>query len=419
MASTRERTTADGRRFYEIRVSRGRGSSYVTTRWYVPDGWSKKAIERELAKVSADFERRCKSGEFTSLKERKAAEARAAAERAAEETRILTLKQYCEKILMPGKMAGVIGKKAIAESTRAFYMNALKKHVYPALGDHRLTDITRADLEALLLEKQNAGYSASTINSIYVPLCQLFAEAEDTGMIPDDPMRKVKKPRRPKSEVRADNDLPTFTVEEMQYILSCLEHEPLKWRALVMLLVDTGCRRGEVCGLRWKAIDFKAGTITLDTNLLYTPEKSGGKGVYTDAPKTPKSIRTIDVSPEVMNLLKQLRLEQAASALSTYVFTQRGSTDPMHPSSPTRYFKQFARRYGIEDFHPHKLRHTFASIAITNGADIASVSEKLGHANKAITLKMYTHADQESIRRAGNIFRDALKKKSSDEVKQA
>ena len=51
-------------------------------------------------------------------------------------------------------------------------------------------------------------------------------------------------------------------------------------------------------------------------------------------------------------------------------------------------------------FRFHELRHTFASIAITNGADVASVSEKLGHSDKAVTLRMYTHADQESIRRA-------------------
>ena len=419
MASIRKRIRKDGSVVYDIRCHIKRGAPELKMAWEAPSNWSLKRIEREVAKVATEFERKCKAGEFLSLKERKAAQEREAAERAEEANRILTLKQYCERVLMPGKLAGVIGKKAIAESTRAFYVNALEKHVYPALGDRKLTDITRADLEALLLQKQNDGYSMSTINSIYVPLCQLFAAAEDSGMIPDDPMRKVKKPKRPKSEVRADGDLPTFTVEELQHILDSLGHEPLKWQALVLLLMDTGCRRGEACALRWKSIDFKAGTVTLDTNLLYTSKKSGGKGVYTDSPKTSNSIRTIDVSPEVLDLLQKLRMKQASSAISPYVFTKRGSTEPMHPTSPTRYFKQFSERYGIQDFHPHKLRHTFASIAITHGADIASVSEKLGHANKGITLKMYTHADRESIRRAGNIFRDALKKKTAEEPQQA
>ena len=81
----------------------------------------------------------------------------------------------------------------------------------------------------------------------------------------------------------------------------------------------------------------------------------------------------------------------------------------MHPQSPTHYLKMFAKRYKIEGLHPHKLRHSFASVAITNGADIASVSEKLGHTDKAVTLRMYTHADQESIKRASQIFRDAVK----------
>lgn len=78
-------------------------------------------------------------------------------------------------------------------------------------------------------------------------------------------------------------------------------------------------------------------------------------------------------------------------------------------NTPTRFFKRFGERYGIKDFHPHKLRHSFASVAITNGADIASVSEKLGHSDKAVTLNMYTHADAESQKRASEIFRQAIK----------
>ena len=71
--------------------------------------------------------------------------------------------------------------------------------------------------------------------------------------------------------------------------------------------------------------------------------------------------------------------------------------------------RDFAKRYNVPGLHPHKLRHSFASVAITNGADVASVSEKLGHADKSTTLRMYTHADAESVKRAGDIFRNALK----------
>lgn len=166
-------------------------------------------------------------------------------------------------------------------------------------------------------------------------------------------------------------------------------------------------RRGEACGLQWKDIDFQKGQITIANNLLYTKEK----GVYMTTPKSGKA-RTIDIAPEVVSLLRDLRWEQAQSAISPFVFTQDGSTEPMFPQSPTRYLKKFGKRCGISDLHPHKLRHSLASVSITNGADIASVSEKLGHANKGITLKMYTHADQESMKRAGDIFRQALEKKA-------
>lgn len=116
------------------------------------------------------------------------------------------------------------------------------------------------------------------------------------------------------------------------------------------------------------------------------------------------------VGADTLALLRQLRREQAGKAISPYVFTQEVSTEPMHPQSPTRYLHNFSRRYGIPDLHPHKLRHTFASLAITNGADVASVSEALGHSDKAVTLRMYTHADQESIARAAAIVRDSIKK---------
>ena len=409
MPSTTLKTAKSGERFYEIRCHVSRSKGTFTRRWYVPGGWSEKAIQRELAKVSAEFERQCKDGEVLTRAEQKAQEAEAKRLADMEAAKIITVRQYAEKVFMPAKLAGTIGKKAISENSRAYYQNALDKHILPIIGNRPMQDITRADLEALLLGVYNSGKSASTISAVYITLLQLFNSAEDNETVSVSPMLRVKKPKHNKT-TNAEKTPATYTADEVRTIIGCIAKEPLQWRTYMMLLIDTGCRRGEACGLRWRSIDFRAGTITIENNLLYT----GEKGVFDDTPKTNASVRTIDLSAEVLDLLKQLRMEQASKAISQYVFTQKGSSEPMHPTSPTRYFKKFGKKYGIADFHPHKLRHTFASIAITNNADIASVSEKLGHANKAITLRMYTHADAESIKRAGDIFRDALKKANNE-----
>jgi integrase len=215
---------------------------------------------------------------------------------------------------------------------------------------------------------------------------------------------KVKRPAARKDEKPKEESDKAYTVEELRYILSCVKQEPLKWTTYINLVADTGLRRGEACGLQWQDIDFRRGTVTVRRNLQYTPSA----GVYATSPKNGKA-RIVDVGPEVVALLQHLRADQTGTAISKWVFSQDCSPEPMSPQTPTRYFKKFGERYGVKDFHPHKLRHTSASIAITNGADVVSVSERLGHSDTAVTLRMYAHANEESIRRAGQVVRDALK----------
>ncbi len=393
MASTRKLHTKDGQPFYEISVSRGRGKPRITTRWYPPNGWSQRVIDRELGKVAAEFERKCKAGEVLTQREEKAQAQQAALEAA----KIKTLKQYGESVFMPALAI------RCAENTRASYQGNLDNWIYPAIGDFKLPDITAAQISALLLSMQAQGKSHGTVTKVYTILQGIFKMAYMADMIDRNPMDKVQRPKPRKDEIKTV-EAEAYTAEEIRYIWNCLAQEPLKWRAMIRLLIDTGIRRGECCGLQWKDVDFTKNTVTICGNLCYTPDK----GVYLDTPKNGRS-RTIDVDPQVMALLRQLRTEQCKKAFSQYVFAQEGSPEPIHPQSPARYLQGFAKRYGIKGLHPHKLRHSFASIAITNGADIASVSEKLGHTDKAVTLRMYTHADQESIKRASQIFRNAIK----------
>lgn len=298
---------------------------------------------------------------------------------------------------MPAKVV------TISENTRSNFQGYLDRSIYPALGDLKMPDITPANISALLLSIQADGKAHATVIKCYTILHSLFKMAYMADAIPRNPMDKVERPKPRKDETQTTVE--ACTIDELRHILQCLDQEPLKWQALIRLLMDTGIRCGECCGLKWKDVDFQANTITVTGNLCYTPQK----GIYLDTPKNSKP-RVVDVDPVVITLLKSLRNEQADRAISAYVFTQDDSPEPMHPQSPTRYLKKFSERYGIPGLHPHKLRHSFASVAITNGADIASVSEKLGHSDKAVTLRMYTHADQDSMKRASQIFRDAIEK---------
>ena len=394
MPSTRKMTTKSGKVFYEISVSRGRGKSRLTRRWYAPEGWSKKAIERELAAVSAEFERQCDAGEVISRAEQR----EKASQEAMEAAKILTLLQYGERVFMPAKTV------TLSENARENYQSNLDKKIYPALGDLKMPEITPAQISALLLDFQAQGKAHATVMKLYTILHSLFKMAYLGDMIERNPMDKVECPKPRKDEVKM-SEPSAYTAEEVRKLLNVLETEPLKWRALVRLLIDTGIRRGECCALKWQNVDLKTGEIRIAGNLCYTT----AKGVYLDTPKSGRE-RIVYVGADTIALLRKLRAEQASKAVSAYVFTRESDPEPMHPQSPTRYLRNLSARCGLPDLHPHKLRHTFASIAITNGADVASVSEALGHSDKAVTLRMYTHANAESVKRAAEITREAIKK---------
>lgn len=393
MASIKRTADAQGNVVYKVQASGGRGRR-VKRSWHPEPGWSAKTIERELNKFAAQLENELASGVVNTKKEDEEAARLAALEAA----KLKTLRQYATGVYMPTKAA------TFSENSRSSYQRNLDVHILPVLGDFLMVDITPAMISKLLLDFQKNGHAHASAVKLYNILNGIFQMAFLDDTVKANPMLKVKRPSPRKEEKAQDESDKAYTVQQLAYILQCLENESLKWQTYVSLVADSGIRRGEACALEWSDIDWAKGTITIRRNAQYTP----AAGVYVTSPKNGKS-RTVDVGPDVLKLLQQLRLEQAGKAISRYVFTQDNSPDIMHPQSPTRYFKKFGQRYGIEDFHPHKLRHTSASLAITNGADVVSVSERLGHSDTAVTLRMYAHANEESIRRAGQIVRDALK----------
>lgn len=392
MASVRKKHNSKGY-FYEIRVRLGRDKPELTKRWYVPDGWSQKTIDRELARQTVAFEDECKKGLHISRNEQKVLEEH----RAKEIESAMTVKKYGSDVFLPAKQV------YCSPNTIDTFERVCRVTIFPSIGDMLMADVTTAHLSKLLLDYQSTGRSHASCVKLYTVMNLLFSMAYMTDVIERNPMDKVSRPKPRKDEMK-NTEVESYTADEISYIMECLEGEDIQWQAYVRLMIDTGMRRGECCGLKWDRVDFDRNTIHISETLNYTAKD----GVFVGRPKNGKE-RVVDVDPSVMELLMKLRNSKEVE--SEWVFTQSNSAEPMHPQTPTGYMRDFQSRYGVAGMHPHKLRHSFASIAITAGADIASVSEILGHSDKAVTLRVYSHSDAEARKRASDTFRNAIKEK--------
>ena len=238
---------------------------------------------------------------------------------------------------------------------------------YPDIGALELQAIKAGDINQLLRNQQAMNVSLSIPVKVYTIVRAIIKMAYKDELIDRNPMDKVDRPHKRKDTSQTQAPM-ACTADELQKLCEALKTEPFLWQALVRLLVDSGMRVGECVGLLWSNVDFDRERITVDGTMVYTPDK----GVFRDLTKNGKS-RTFGVDPEVMEMLRVLRDRQRLSKESEYVFTNESTGLPLHPDSPRRFLKKLGEKCGIEGLHPHLLRHSFASVAITNGADIASV----------------------------------------------
>lgn len=314
----------------------------------------------------------------------------------------MTLEQYCQSEYFPVKSI------TFAKNTLSDWESKLKNRIYPELGKEKIQDIRPKQLSLFLSNIQREGYSLGTVRKYYTILKSIFKFAFVQEDIPENPMLKVERPKPRKDEI-VECGPDAYTASEIQYILSCLNDESMKWRLFITIMCETGLRRGECCALRWDNVNFRKGTIKIDSSAGYNSKD----GIYVDTTKN-RQTREIPLSDGTLQYL----MFQRKDSNSPYLFPMKNNPNlPMNPTSATTYFSRFGRKYAVAHFHPHKLRHSFASIAITNGADIASVSEILGHRNKSVTLNIYTDSNLEKRREAKFICFNAIQNAVPDHAR--
>ena len=214
----------------------------------------------------------------------------------------------------------------------------------------------------------------------------------ESGFINHNPAwRTYKYSGKKKEKVIADE-------ETMQKIIMALENESLKYETYYKLIIATGMRRGECCGLKWSDIDYEKNSIHIQRNVV----KITGEEIIVKDTKTAAGDRYVYFSPEMESLLKEYHRECVWQADAyedrvlteeDFVFRRHDSQDPMTPSTFTWRFKMILKKNGLpEKLNVHSLRHSNASLLIAGGADVATVAGLLGHSQPSTTLDIYTHA---------------------------
>ena len=256
--------------------------------------------------------------------------------------------------------------------------------------------------------------SSKTILEHHRLIHTILAQAEKEMLVPYNAADKASPPKSSRKEVNY------FQPEDISRIMDALETEPIKWRTITELLIVTGCRRGEIMGLKWDKVDFENSIIKIDSNLLY----SSKRGIYEDTTKTESSVRYVKVPEHTMKLLSEyrdwyddLKRNNGDRWKETgYCFTKDDGT-PMIPDSITAWLRKFSEKHGLPHINPHAFRHTMASILINSGKDIVSVSKRLGHSKTSTTTDIYAHIIKESDAQSSDIISDMIFNQKSDNKK--
>ena len=204
--------------------------------------------------------------------------------------------------------------------------------------------------------------SNKTILEHHRLISMILAQADKEMLVPYNPAAKASPPKVPKHE--ADY----FQPEEIADIVKALEKAPVKWKAMSYILIDTGCRRGELMGLQWNCVDLDKGIMMIRQALLYTKEK----GTYVGPPKTGQP-RAICLSPETIAVLKEYRTDQLRQKIrhadiwqdTGFLFTKDDGT-PMHPDSITDWLNKFSEENDLPHIHPHAFRHPYVKHTTKN-----------------------------------------------------
>ena len=276
---------------------------------------------------------------------------------------------------------------ALKYSTYRGYKIALNRHILPVFRNCPVKSITRDEIKTLLFKKINQGSKLQTVRNIKTIVSGILTHAMEDGHIEFNPASRLGRLLTSKDE-SLHTEISPLTAEELEiYLDTCKQNYP-DYYPMFLTLARTGMRLGEALGLQWGDIDFTGRFIEVRRAWVQ-------RRVTT--PKSGKT-RRVDMTPQLAQTLKHLNttrkeetLRQGRGELEDWVFINKEGVPKNAVNFRNRIHYRICDKAGLRRVRIHDLRHSYATIRISAGHNIADVSKQLGHASYKITVDTYYH----------------------------
>lgn len=278
----------------------------------------------------------------------------------------------------------------VRSRTLSNYQMQVRRHIVPALGRVQLKNLTPAHVQGLYRQKLDSGLSPSSVRYVHAVLHRALKQALRWGLVPRNVAQAVDIPKLVNGEVDA------LSPEEARAFLEAARGD--RFEALYVVAVTCGLRRGELLGLRWTDLDLGEGRVRTLRVARQLQRLRDGSGLQFVATKGGKG-RTVRLPPLAVEALKAHRARQAEEKLRAGSLYEDGKLvfcteigTPLEASNvDRRSFKPLLKEAGLRDIRFHDLRHTCATVLLSEGVNPKLVQELLGHADIKLTLGTYSH----------------------------
>ena len=359
-------------RYYAVLNYRNAGGQRKT-KWIslgLPEKGNKRKAEAELARLRAEFEPPKEVGDLSSD---------------------MLFADYLLEWLE-------IAKGRLAVATYSSYAAMIKKPVGPYF---RQRNLTLRELEARHLQmfysEMLRKVKPNTVIHYHAIIHSALKYAVKTDMLVQNVADKVDRPKK-------NSFQPVFlSAEEMQKMFEALRGTKLELPVLVAAFY--GFRRGEVLGLKWDAIDFERGTISVIRTVTTITLDGKQTEIEQQSAKTKSSLRTLPLIGSFREYFLQVKEAQELNKqvcgncynheYDGFVFVDELG-ERMRANYLTSAFPKFLESHGLRRMRFHDLRHSCASLLLANGVPLKHIQEWLGHSDFTTTANIYAHLDYKS-----------------------